>query len=197
MTRRKSGLYVPDPQVLQVGAVHLTDFGRKYLHLDELFDYMAWEKRVANDGVIGGGAGTFSNWFQMAVLAHGTGQDNEVWGNLAPVFLAMCTAVPTSANTGSTITEANYTGYARASMADTVWTAPASGGAGGTSTIGNSATVTYAACTAGSSTILGLALTTAETAGNMIAWASCATVVISAAQTPATVAAGALSLGVE
>lgn len=139
--------------------------------------------------------GTFSNWFQTQVLAHGSGQDNTSLSNFAPVFLALCTVVPDSSRTGSTITEANYTGYARVSIPNTSWGSPVSGGSGGQSTISNSSLVTFANCTAGSSTIIGWALCTASTAGNVICWGTTSSVVISTTQTPAQVSIAGLTIG--
>jgi hypothetical protein len=176
---------------------HLTPFGREFFA--ELVEHYEWENGLLRGSNriprIAGGSGTFSNWFQTTVLGHGTGQDNASWANLSPVFLALCTIVPDSSKTGSTITEANYTGYARASLANTVWGSPVAGGAGGQSTVSNASVITYANCTAGSSTVIGWALCTAVTAGNAICWGTAASVVISTTQTPATVAANGLTIG--
>lgn len=104
----------------------------------------------------------------------------------APTYLALCTTVPTDASTGSTIVEANYTGYARKSIA----AADMSASSGGSKT--NSNAITFAACTAGSSTIIGWALCDASTTGNVLCWGTATSTVISTTQTPATVAVGAL-----
>lgn len=174
----------------------LTPFGRDYFA--ELIEHYAWERKVLGSAglpPIAGGSGTFSNWFQTNVLAHGTGQDNVSWANLSPTFLALCTIVPDSSKTGSTITEASYTGYARVSLANTAWTSPAAGGAGGQSTISNASVITFANCTAGSSTVIGWALCTALSGGNAVCWGTAASVVISTTQTPATVATNGLTIG--
>src|SRR5581483_5609830 len=146
------------PVELRLHKGRLTDFGRAGIDWEQL----RWQLRHADMRdralpLIAGGSGTFSNWFQTTVLAHGSGQDNASWGNLSPTYLALCTVVPDSSKTGSTITEASYTGYARASLANTAWNAPVSGGAGGQSTITNASTITFANCTGGSSTIIGWA----------------------------------------
>lgn len=104
------------------------------------------------------------------------------------VALALCTVVPTDSSTGSSITEANYTGYARKAIAASALSA-ASGG-----TKKNSEALTFAACTEGSSTVIGFAICDSSTtgAGNILYWGTCTSTVISTTQTPATVAAEAL-----
>lgn len=127
---------------------------------------------------------SFSDYLENAVLDHIFGD-----GTLtitAPTYLALCTTVPTDASTGSTIVEATYTGYARKSVAAADMSAAASGSKT------NSAAITFAACTASSSTIIGWALCDAATVGNVLCWGTCTSTVISTTQTPATVAIGAL-----
>ncbi len=104
----------------------------------------------------------------------------------APTYLALCTTVPTDASTGSTIVEATYTGYARKSVAASDMSAAASGSKT------NSAAITFAACTNGTSTIIGWALCDAATTGNVLCWGTATSTVISTTQTPATIAIGAL-----
>jgi hypothetical protein len=106
----------------------------------------------------------------------------------ANVYLALCTAVPTDASTGSTITEANYTGYARKEILVTDLNAAASG------VITNLLAIAFAACTAGASTIIGFAICDASTAGNVLYWGTTTSKVIDTSNTPATVAISALSI---
>lgn len=136
---------------------------------------------------IGGGSGQMSAWAEQQCLNHLNGQDNASWANMSPVFLALCTVVPTSSSTGSTITEATYTGYARLSMASGVWAA-ASGTAPASAS--NNATSNFANCTAGTSTITAMCSCTLVTAGNAIFWCSSPSTIISATQSPAQVATG-------
>lgn len=82
-------------------------------------------------------------------------------------YVALCTAAPTDASTGSTITEADYTGYARVETAGSDW-AGASGGAQS-----NAAAITFPACTGGSSTVTHFAVVDAATDGNMLFWGTC------------------------
>lgn len=104
------------------------------------------------------------------------------------VALALCTTIPTDASTGATIVEATYTGYARLVIA----AADLSAAASGSKT--NSNALTFAACTSGSSTIIGFAICDSSTtgAGNVLYWGTCTSTVISTTQTPATVAIGGL-----
>lgn len=127
---------------------------------------------------------SLSNYAEDATLDHLFGD-----GTLtitAPLYLALCTTVPTDSSTGSTIVEASYTGYARKAVA----AADMSASSGGSKT--NSNALIFADCTASSSTVIGWALCTASTAGNVIFWGTCTSTVISTTQTPATVAIGAL-----
>lgn len=104
-------------------------------------------------------------------------------------YLALCTTVPDDTKTGSTIVEANYTGYARLAIAAGDMSA-----ATGTTTASktNSAALTFAACTAGSSTVIGFAICDAATVGNVIGWGTATSTVISTTQTPPTIAIGGL-----
>lgn len=123
-------------------------------------------------------AGSFSDYAELKILDHALGDGS--WTMPAAIYMALCTVVPTDASTGSTITEANYTGYARKQINASDLSAAASGSKT------NSAAITFANCTAGTSTIVGFAICDASTLGNIICWGDCASTVISATQTPAT-----------
>lgn len=128
-----------------------------------------------------------SDYLENKVLDHFLGKANTAFSSGA-CYMALCTAVPTDASTGTTITEANYTGYARKQIAAADWNAASSG----TST---TATVTtFAACTAGSSTIIGFALCDALTVGNVLYWGTVTSKVIDTSSTPPTVAAAGISV---
>lgn len=133
--------------------------------------------------------GTYSQYAETMVLALVVGKTAFA---TPTTFLALCTAVPTSASTGATIAEPTYTGYARLATASG-WGTPT---AASPSTIFNSAALTFAACTSGSNTITAFALLDGSTVGaaNMLAWASCASTTISTTQTPPTFAANAIEI---
>lgn len=141
---------------------------------------------IAEHGLppVAGGA-SFSDYAENKVLDHINGKTSFTMP--ATPFLALCTSVPTDASTGTTIVEANYTGYARKAVAGSDWNAASAGSA----TSANS--LAFAACTLGSSTIIGWAYCDAATVGNMLYWGTCTSTVISVTQTPATIAAGALA----
>lgn len=133
----------------------------------------------------------FSDYLEKKVLDHVVGKTSFTMPS--SVYVALVTVAVTDADTGSTITEANYTGYARKLTAGSDWNA-----ATGTTAVSTSAnSLAFAACTAGSSTVIGWALVDASSAGNILAYGTCTSVVISATQTPATIAAGALSVGLD
>ena len=106
----------------------------------------------------------------------------------ALLYMALCTVIPTDASTGTSITEANYTGYARKLIAAADMSAAASGSKT------NSAAITFAACTAGASTIIGFALVDAATVGNIHYWGTTTSKVIDVNNTPATIAASGLTV---
>ena len=178
-----------EPVVFEPKRWQLTDSGWDWLKDELRSGRLRWRN---NRPPLLGGSGQLSSWAEQTAINHLTGEDNAAWSNLSPVYLAQCTVLPTSSSTGSTITEATYTTYARTSIANTSWgaasgTAPASGT--------NTGIITGAACTALTSTVIGLAICTAATVGNVIMWCSCPSVVISSVQTPPTIAASALTVG--
>jgi len=134
-------------------------------------------------------SGSASEYLETALLAVAVGKTSY---SLPTVCVALCTTVPTSASTGATIVEATYTGYARLATSGD-WGSATSGTP---STIYNSSALTFAACTASTSTIVGFAGCDSTTigAGNMLWWGSCTSTVISVTQTPATFAINALEL---
>ena len=136
---------------------------------------------------------SFSDYWENAVL-DATFGDPDVTIT-APTYLALALQVPTDASTGTTIDGGGwiptYTGYARKSIAAADMSAAASGSKT------NSNAITFAACTAGTSTIVGWAVCDAATVGNILVWGSCTSTVISTTQTPPTVAIGALVVNLD
>lgn len=131
-------------------------------------------------------AGSKSDYLENKDLDHNLGKTSFTMP--ASVYLALCTVAPTDSSTGSTITEATYTGYARKQ----VLAASLNAASGGSST--NSADIVFADCTAGSSTIVGWSLCDASTAGNSLYWGTVTSKTIDTSDTPATVKASALTI---
>jgi len=101
--------------------------------------------------------------------------------------LALTTVAVGETDTGATLTEAAYTGYARKAIA----AADLSPAAAGSKT--NSAALIFAACTAGSAVVIGWAVVnSAAGAGDVILFGTCTSTTISTTQTPPQVAAGVL-----
>jgi hypothetical protein len=128
---------------------------------------------------------SFSRAYERKILEHVLGKTELA---KPTAFLALTTVVPTSSSTGTTITEAAYTGYKRlkltaANIEAAVEASP--------TTIKNAEALAFAACTAGTSVIDGFAFCDAETVGNVIGWGTC-TGEVSTTQTPAEFAAKAL-----
>jgi len=110
----------------------------------------------------------------------------------APTYLALTTVAVGETDTAGSITEANYTGYARKSIA----AADMSAAAAGSKTNGNA--LTFANCTAGSSTVIGWGVVSSSSgAGTLIVFGTCTSTVISTTQTPPNVAAGALVVNLD
>lgn len=125
-----------------------------------------------------------SNYASNKVLNHAFGK--TAWTMPTNLYVALATTLPTAATTGTTIVEANYTGYVRLKLETSVIAE---------STAQKSTTnakVEFAACTSGSSTVVGFGLIDASTVGNAVYWGSTTSTVISTTQTPATIASGAL-----
>lgn len=131
---------------------------------------------------------SFSDYLENKLLDH---VFNDGTYTAPAAYLALCTTVPTDASTGTTIVEAAYTGYARVLIA----AADVSAAASGSKTNGNA--ITFAACTASSSTIIGWAICDAATVGNMLMWGTATSTVISTTQTPATIAIGGLVVNLD
>jgi hypothetical protein len=106
----------------------------------------------------------------------------------APWYMALVeTTAVTDADTGSTLDEPEYTGYARKSVA----AADMNAGAGTSGSVTNANAIIFAACTAGTDTIIGFAHCVAATVGVMRKYGTCSSTVVSTTQTPAQFAAGA------
>jgi hypothetical protein len=108
----------------------------------------------------------------------------------AAFFTALLRAAPTSTDTGATVTEANYTGYARQST--TMGAASAATPTNAT----NTAQLNFPACSAGTSTLLGFVCIDSVTigAGTCIWFGTLASTVISTTATPPVVPASSLIL---
>jgi hypothetical protein len=135
-------------------------------------------------------SGSLSEYAAAKVIAHSLGITS--WTMPSTLAIALCTTVPDSTKTGATIVEATYTGYARKVITPgTDWAAIVTGTP---ETIANAVAEVFAACTAGTSTIVGWAILDSSTigAGNVIWWGSCPSTVISSTQTPGSFAIGAL-----
>lgn len=109
------------------------------------------------------------------------------------VALALATTAPTSTTTGVTVVEATYTGYGRQTIAGGGWNAAT---AATPSVATNNGAITFAACTASTSTLLGFLVADNATTslGNALWYGTLASTVISTTQTPATIASAAMSL---
>lgn len=128
-----------------------------------------------------------SHYCQNAILEHILSKN--AFTMPANVYMALCTVAPTEDDTGTSITEANYTGYARKEILATDLGNAANG------IITNSgAAIVFADCTAGSSTIVGFAICDALTAGNMLYYGTTTSKTIDTNNTPATVAISGLSI---
>lgn len=132
-------------------------------------------------------AGSFSEYAAGKILQHALGSSS--W-TMPTTYVGLWTSALTSASTGSTAGEAAYTGYTRVATSGD-WGSPT---AATPETIFNSSAITFPACTGSTSTVTYFGIFDASTAGNMIAWGSCTSTVISTTQTPPSFAINALEL---
>lgn len=130
-------------------------------------------------------ANSLSKAYEKKILEHILGKTELAKPSC---FLALLTTVATSSSTGSTIVEAAYTGYKRLKLTAANIEAAVEGAP---TTIKNAEALVFAACTGGSSTIVGFAICDAETNGNVIGFGECSGT-ISTTQTPAEFIAKAL-----
>lgn len=131
-------------------------------------------------------AGSLSDYSENKLADHLMGKTSFTMP--ATVYAALCTVTITDSMTGTTITEATYTGYARKQIAAGDLNASAAG------VVTNANAITFAACTAGTSTVIGVAICDALTVGNMLCYSDVTSHVIDVSNTPATIAIGALSI---
>lgn len=129
---------------------------------------------------------SFSDYLEPLILDHV--YSDGAFTEPANIYLALCTVIPTDASTGATITEANYTTYARVEILATEMSAAAAGSKTNTSAF------TFPACTAGDDTIVGFAVLDSVTigAGNVLTWGTTTSKVIDTSNTPPTIAIGGL-----
>lgn len=108
--------------------------------------------------------GSFSNYLENKVLDHVFGGSD--YSRPATLYVALCTAAPTDASTGSTITEPSGGSYARVAVTNNATNFPAaSGGAKANGTV-----ITFPSATGSWGTVTHLAVCDASSAGNMLAW---------------------------
>lgn len=136
---------------------------------------------------VAGGAG-WTDVYENRILDH-ENQKTALPALVAPWFMALTilaftdTDTPTTSQDGSH--KPTYTGYADKSVAAADMNAASAGSAA------NANAITFAACTAGSSAILGFGnKETNGTTGDLRKYGTCTSTTVSTTQTPATFAAG-------
>lgn len=117
-------------------------------------------------------AGSKSDAFSNAVLDHvflnsaianiGNTAGLQPAGVAGSLYIALFTAAPSNSTAG---TEATYTGYARKAVARS-----SGGWTRSSTTLHNTAAITFDACTGGTNTITSFAIMTAASAGDMLYW---------------------------
>lgn len=147
-----------------------------------------WNVRPA--APMAGGASGYSDAYEVSLI-DAENQKTALGAVVDPWFMALSILAFTDADTGTTADNGThiptYTGYARKSVAGTDMPA-ASSGAGSAA---NTSAIIFAACTAGTSTILACGNCSTSTVGTLRKWGDVASTVISTTQTPAQFAIGA------
>lgn len=162
-----------------------------------IHEFEAWAAAVADECErvwnvrpkmpMGGGSG-YTDTYESALI-DAENQKTALGAVVDPWYMALTILAFTDTDTGTTADDGShkptYTGYARKSVAGTDMNAASSGSAS------NANAITFAACTAGSSTIVGFGNCSASTNGTLRKYGTCSSTTISTTQTPPTFAAGA------
>jgi hypothetical protein len=163
-------------------------------------EFLRWFAAVADDcqarwnvrprGPVAGGASGWTDTFETKIIDH-ENQKTAMPALVAPWFMALSILAFTDADTGTTADNGShvptYTGWGRKSVAAADMPA-ATSGAGSSA---NTTAIIFAACTAGTSTILAAGNCDTVTTGELRKWFDVASTVISTTQTPAQFAVGA------
>jgi hypothetical protein len=193
------------------GAARLTECGKFWLdqtmsainrHYNTITDVLdlakseqsRWSEiqdRLVLEGVPLAISSGMSQYLMPAIINHT--MDKAAYAEPTTVAMALCTAAPTSASTGASITEAAYTGYAETAIPATSLN---SATAATPSVMTSSAAITFPNCTGGTSTLLGFVIKDSSTigSGNSLWYGTLTSTTISTTQTPPTVASGSLNL---
>lgn len=99
----------------------------------------------------------------------------------ATLFMGLWTTAQTAASTGSTGTEASYTGYARVSVTANTTNFPTSTAG---AAITNATAITFGASSSGAQTMISFAILDASSAGNILYWGAITSTVINTGDTP-------------
>lgn len=162
-------------------------------------EFLAWAKAVSDDcearwGVrpkmpLAGGS-QYSDAYEIALL-DAENQKTALGAVVDPWYMTLVIVALTDSDTGTTAGDGThvptYTGWARKSVAGTDMNA----GSGTGGSVTNANAIIFAACTAGSSTIVGFGNCSASTAGTLRKFGTCTSTTVSTTQTPAQFAAGA------
>lgn len=100
-----------------------------------------------------------SDYLQKKLAEHSVGK--TAFTMPTNVYIALCTASISSSDTGSTITEASYTSYARVETSGTDWSTYTSG------ELGNSNALSFPECTGSTSDATHFAVLDASSSGNL------------------------------
>lgn len=108
--------------------------------------------------------GSFSDYLENKVLDHVFGGGD--YTRAATLYIALLTATPTDASTGSTITEPSGGSYARVSVTNNATNFPAASGGSKS----NGTTITFTTASASWGTVTHVGILDASSAGNLLAW---------------------------
>lgn len=106
--------------------------------------------------------GSFSDYLENKVLEHIVGKTSYT---MPSAWVALLTATPNDASTGSTVTEPSGNAYARVAAPGTAW-----GSASGGSITNSGAEITFPQATGSWGTVTSFVICDASTGGNVLAW---------------------------
>lgn len=135
-----------------------------------------------------------SDVVEKKIADHLTGK--TAYTSPGPLYVALTTVAVAETDTGTTITEPGTTGYARVQVPTASWNAASGSGTTPSSAVTN-ALIQSGALSGSNATVIGYALCSASTLGDVVAFGTTASLVIGPANTPWQIQAGNLSLSVD
>ena len=134
-----------------------------------------------------------SNYLEQKVIEYTLGKTAAAF-TVTPVWMALCLSGPAEADTGSSLSEATYSGYVRCGISASQLSTAVTSADGGM-VVSNVLVLTFPPCAGSSALITGFAICDASAAGNVLYYGSVSpSKTIDINNTPPTIAVGGLAI---